>query len=161
MIQLIRIDDALLHGQVAVFWINSSGSNMILIADDKYASTPMLKMSLQVGKPKGIAMKILTVSDAIAYLNSEEGQKKKILLITSSVKDALSIAESISERPELNIGGIRNGEGKRRFSNRIHIDQAQADDLKKIIQLGFKGSLRETPMNDGILLEDVVKAFQK
>ena len=53
MIKLLRIDDRLIHGQVAVYWINATGADTIVIANDKHAPNAMLKMSLTVGKPAG------------------------------------------------------------------------------------------------------------
>ena len=54
MIKLLRIDDRLIHGQVAVYWINATGADTIVIANDKHATNAMLKMSLTVGKPAGV-----------------------------------------------------------------------------------------------------------
>lgn len=54
MIKLLRIDDRLIHGQVAVYWVNATGADTIVIANDKHATNAMLKMSLTVGKPAGL-----------------------------------------------------------------------------------------------------------
>ena len=40
MIKLLRIDDRLIHGQVAVYWVNATGADTIVIANDKHASNP-------------------------------------------------------------------------------------------------------------------------
>ena len=40
MIKLLRIDDRLIHGQVAVYWVNATGADTIVIANDKHLPTP-------------------------------------------------------------------------------------------------------------------------
>ena len=59
MIKLLRVDDRVLHGQVAFSWLSKTNAKCILVASDKYASNPMLKMSLNIGKPPGVDLKIL------------------------------------------------------------------------------------------------------
>ena len=81
MIKLLRIDDRLIHGQVAVYWVNATGADTIVIANDKHATNAMLKMSLTVGKPAGSKMEVLTVAKAVDYLNNAANAKRKILLI--------------------------------------------------------------------------------
>lgn len=59
MIALMRVDDRLLHGQVAFSWLSVIGAKAIVIANDQYASNPMLKMSLTIGKPPGVELLVL------------------------------------------------------------------------------------------------------
>ncbi len=61
MIQLLRVDDRLIHGQVAVYWVKAVNASTIVVASDKYAENSVLKMSLNVGKPAGVKMPILTI----------------------------------------------------------------------------------------------------
>lgn len=48
MIQLLRVDDRLIHGQVAVYWVKAVNASTIVVASDKYAENSVLKMSLNV-----------------------------------------------------------------------------------------------------------------
>ena len=41
-IVLARIDDRLIHGQVMTAWVQYTGGNEIVIADDKVANDPFL-----------------------------------------------------------------------------------------------------------------------
>ena len=91
MIKLLRIDDRLIHGQVAVYWVNATGADTIVIANDKHATNAMLKMSLTVGKPAGSKMEVLTVAKAVDYLNNAAHAKRKSLLICGSCEDAATL----------------------------------------------------------------------
>ena len=69
MIKLLRIDDRLIHGQVAVYMVKATAADTIVVASDQHATNSVLKMSLTVGKPAGVKMEVLTVEKAISYLN--------------------------------------------------------------------------------------------
>ena len=49
MIQLLRVDHRLLHGQVAVSWVQGLGSNCIFCVGDKVANDPVWKTTLKMG----------------------------------------------------------------------------------------------------------------
>ena len=59
MIKLIRIDDRLVHGQVATYYVNMTGADTILVANDKYATNAMLKNTLKIAKPVNCKMPAL------------------------------------------------------------------------------------------------------
>ncbi len=48
MISLVRIDDRLIHGQVAVVWTKHLGVNRILVANDQIVNNEVQKMSLRM-----------------------------------------------------------------------------------------------------------------
>lgn len=46
-----RIDDRLIHGQVATMWTNQLGATRIMVVDDKAANDDIMKMSLKMATP--------------------------------------------------------------------------------------------------------------
>ena len=54
MVELCRIDDRLLHGQVAVTWVGAVAPEAILIANDEAATNEMSKLALKMAKPAGV-----------------------------------------------------------------------------------------------------------
>ena len=51
MIQLLRVDHRLLHGQVVFSWCSQLNPNCILIANDAAATDDVRKAALRLGKP--------------------------------------------------------------------------------------------------------------
>lgn len=54
MINLIRIDERLLHGQVAYAWTRHLGINCILVANDQVVNNELSKISLNLAKPADV-----------------------------------------------------------------------------------------------------------
>ena len=64
-IVLGRIDYRLLHGIVATMWAPQSGAQRVMVIDDKTANDPIIKESMRLGKPAGMACSIITEETAI------------------------------------------------------------------------------------------------
>ena len=64
-INLVRIDDRLIHGQVATVWAKEANAERIIICSDEVAKDEIRKtLLLQVGPP---GVKVSVVSVAKAY----------------------------------------------------------------------------------------------
>ena len=53
-INVCRIDDRLIHGQIVTKWIKEANAKMIMVVDDKAASDNMLQTILKYAIPAGI-----------------------------------------------------------------------------------------------------------
>ena len=54
-ILLTRIDNRLVHGQVATQWNSTLGSNLILVANDDVATNTMRQNLMKMAAPAGVA----------------------------------------------------------------------------------------------------------
>src|ERR1700693_5803147 len=104
MIKLTRIDDRLLHGQVALTWTPALGVDCLLIANDKVAKDEFMKMTLGLAKPAVAKLLIKSLKDAATFLNDERSRNMKVLLIINSVNDAYEMAEMVTEINSINFG---------------------------------------------------------
>ena len=51
MIKWVRLDERMIHGQVATKWSQLLGVNRIIVADDQAASNEIIKKSLMMAAP--------------------------------------------------------------------------------------------------------------
>ena len=65
MIKITRVDERLVHGQVAFAWTNSLGADCILVVNDEAAADKIRATTLKLA-PAGIKFSIKSVADAIA-----------------------------------------------------------------------------------------------
>ena len=92
MIQLLRVDHRLLHGQVVFSWCGQLNPNCILIANDAAATDDVRKAALRLGKPNNAKLVIKTVDDSIAAINEGKTDKYSLMIVTGNVKDAVRLA---------------------------------------------------------------------
>ncbi len=156
MIKLTRIDDRLVHGQVAFTWVPSLGVNYLLVANDKVAGDEFLKMTMGIARPPSAKLLILTLASAITFLNDPKSAGLKILLLVSGIKDASDLAASVAEIKSINFGGIRMKDGARLISKAVAVSPEDEDIIGKMAGNGLELEIRQVPTDKKIMVKDAL-----
>jgi mannose/fructose/N-acetylgalactosamine-specific phosphotransferase system component IIB len=83
MICQLRIDDRLIHGQVAMAWTRELKIEVIIVINDEVANDEFKKLTLDLAKPMNTKLVILGVNDGIKLLNSGKTDKYRVLVIVT------------------------------------------------------------------------------
>jgi fructoselysine/glucoselysine PTS system EIIB component len=145
MIKLTRIDDRLVHGQVAFTWTPALGADCLIVANDKVAKDDFQKMTLGLAKPANARLLIKTVDETIAFLNEEKYRHLKILILINSVQDAHALANGVPEIKSINFGGIRVKEGAQSISKAIALTADDIVLIKELLGKGVELEIRQVP----------------
>ncbi|MBB6131761.1 PTS system mannose/fructose/N-acetylgalactosamine-transporter subunit IIB [Mucilaginibacter lappiensis] len=156
MIKLTRIDDRLVHGQVAMTWTPALGADCLLVANDKAATDEFLKMTLGLAKPAAAKLLIKTLADAITFLNDPRGQSIKILVLVNSVKDAATLAEGVNEIKSINFGGIRTKEGSRSIAKALAVTDDDLVVIRDLLAKGIELEVRQVPTDHKTPIETLI-----
>lgn len=138
MINMLRIDDRLIHGQVAVVWSKYLGVNRIIVANDDVVKDEMQMMALKMAVPSNIKVTIKDVDSAIKVLNDPRGEKLKIFVVVANPKDALRIQEQVTGLDFINVGNYGRVKQGKSMMQKKQIDKnvfADEEDLKYFQQL--------------------------
>ncbi|MDB4900933.1 MAG: mannose/fructose/sorbose transporter subunit [Mucilaginibacter sp.] len=158
MIKLTRIDDRLLHGQVAFTWIPALAASCLIIANDKVAKDEFMKLTLGLAKPVGTRLLIMSLKDAATFLNDEKKNNQSILLIINSVKDAYTLAVDVPQIRSVNFGGLRSKEGSKLISKAIAITEEDLLYIKKLTSKGIELEIRQVPTDSKQLVESLIES---
>ena len=145
MIKLVRIDDRLVHGQVAFTWVSALGIDCLVVANDQVAQDDFLKMTLGLAKPPSAKLLILTLQNAITWLNDPRGKNLKILVLVKSVKDAFALSNGVAEIESVNFGGIRTKEGAKLISKAIAVSEEDIEIIRQMAEKGLELEIRQVP----------------
>lgn len=145
MVELLRVDDRLLHGQVAYAWSKSLPLDLIVIANDKASQNPAQKNVFALAKPAGIKLVISTVAKTIDFLNSEKASAYSTLVLVDSVADARALAESVHGIAAVNLGGVREHEGAKRYTNAVCLDDRDLNDISALLESGIDVFAQQVP----------------
>lgn len=103
MITQIRVDDRLIHGQVAVVWTKELNAPLLVVANDEAAKNSVMQMTLKMAVPSGTKLLIRSVEDAIEVFNDPRGKDKRIFVIVNCVEDANKIAQNVQDIEAVNV----------------------------------------------------------
>ncbi|WP_102338239.1 PTS system mannose/fructose/N-acetylgalactosamine-transporter subunit IIB [Collinsella provencensis] len=151
MIVLARLDERLIHGQVAIKWSRLLNVDRIIVADDQAASSEIMQKSLMMAAPATVKVAIVPLERAIALCNDPRSEQLKILLVVSTPEALLRIAREIPGIPKLNIGNYgrvapkRNGRDRKAYAANLYADEEEAGILHEVVQLGIPCVLQTIP----------------
>lgn len=93
MIVQVRVDDRLIHGQVALVWSKELNTKHIIVANDAVVESDALRMTLQMATPAGQKLLVKTVDDAIRLAKDPRGKEMRIFALTNCMKDVLALVK--------------------------------------------------------------------
>ena len=93
MVIQIRVDDRLIHGQVALVWSKELNTPGIVVANDNAVTSDVLRMTLQMAVPAGKKLLVKSVKDSIDVFNNPKGKDMRMFALTNTVKDAYELVK--------------------------------------------------------------------
>lgn len=160
-ITALRVDDRLIHGQVAMTWTKQLAVQGIVVANDEAANDNTQKMALKMAVPGGIKSLIKPVDEAIRILNNPKASRMRILVLTRTVKDALKVRQSVGEIGFLNVGNTGRFDGidvseKLVLTPTIMLTKTEQQALKDLVALDPKTCMQQVPNDEQKLVKDVL-----
>jgi mannose/fructose/sorbose-specific phosphotransferase system IIB component len=143
-IQLIRIDDRLIHGQVVVGWSKALGIERLIVVNDAIAGNAMQKTLMEMAVPSGLKVSFLTVEEA-AVAQAQSADKARCLLLFSNPLDLLAYQKKGGRLFSVNVGGMHYGEGKRQVSKTVCVNEEEVKAFKELKALGIELEVRAVP----------------
>ena len=143
MINLVRVDYRLLHGQVVYSWLKNKPINHIIIADDKAATDSFAQMALKLAKPSNCKLDIVQIKDARQVY--EKAGNKNFMFIVKGVSELYQLLQFIPEINEVNYGGVPQREGTKQVSKTIFLTPEEIELTKAMIDDNIKIYVQQLP----------------
>ena len=91
-ILLTRIDNRLVHGQVATQWNSTLGSNLILVANDDVSTNTMRQNLMKMAAPTGVATRFFSLQKTIDVIG-KASPRQKIFIVAETPEDVLTLVK--------------------------------------------------------------------
>lgn len=161
MIKLLRVDDRLIHGQVAVSWTSFLGADTIVVANNKAITDQLMQMAFNMAKPPQAVLSIKSLDGAVAVLNNPKHAGRAIFIVVASLADAVYLAERCEELRSVCIGGIRKAAGKKMIECQVYMDDTDYNAMKQLRTMGKEVYLQAVPTGKKLSYEDIDKEYLK
>ncbi|MGB4985819.1 MAG: PTS N-acetylgalactosamine transporter subunit IIB [Erysipelotrichaceae bacterium] len=155
-ILLTRIDNRLIHGQVATQWCSTIGANLILVANDEVSTNEFRQGLMDMAAPSGVQTRYWSIEKTINTIQ-KASDAQKIFIVCENPTDVLRLVEGGVPITKLNIGNMHMAEGKRQVAGSVAVDDADVAAFKKIQELGVELEIRKVP---SMSAEDTTKLFK-
>ncbi|USK32109.1 PTS sugar transporter subunit IIB [Bacillus sp. F19] len=142
-IVFVRIDDRLIHGQVATTWVRNFDVEQIAVISDTLVNDPIQTSVIKMAAPVGVNAVLLTKKDFTeAY---KKGFKKRTMLILTNPHDVLSIVGEGVRISSLNVGGMKFTNGKRKITESVFVTEEDIEAFNRLVGHGIKIDLQMVP----------------
>ncbi len=155
-IVLTRIDNRLIHGQVATQWSGNIGANLLLVANEDVASNAMRQGLMDMAAPSYAQTRYWSIQKTIDTIH-KASDKQKIFLICENPQDVLKLVEGGVPIKKVNIGNMHMAAGKRQVAGSVAVDDNDVAAFKRLQELGVELEIRRVPQEGA---ENISKLFE-
>lgn len=131
-----RLDERLIHGQVATFWTRTLQADRIIIADDEILKDEIGMSALKAAVPSGVHLSILTVDNAAVRLNAGIYSGQRVFLIVNKTKTIQRLVEKGLKVKEVNIWNMGEKEGRKRVKKSVYCTSQELADIEAVEKAG-------------------------
>jgi len=156
-IRLVRIDDRLIHGQVATVWAKVTKVNRILVVSDEVAKDTLRKTLLKQASPPGVIVNVITIDKMISIFNDPKFNDFKSMLLFTSPRDVRRVVEGGIKLDTINIGGMSFSDGKKMITNAVAVNNEDIKDLQYLNEQGIKLEIRKVVADNKVYMMDLLK----
>ena len=87
---MARIDNRLLHGIIVTQWAPVSGATRVMVIDDKVAGDEVLKSTMRMARPAGMAVSIISEQTALKNFAAGKYDREKVFVFAWSSRASSS-----------------------------------------------------------------------
>ena len=131
-----RLDERLIHGQVATYWTRTLQADRIIIADDDVLKDEIGMSALKAAVPSGVHLSILTVENAAKRLNAGLYSGQRVFLIVNKTKTIRRLLDNGLKVKEVNIGNMGEKEGRKQIKKSVYWTSEEIADIENIEKTG-------------------------
>lgn len=131
----VRVDERLLHGQVAMVWTNTVKADRIAVVNDAVTKDEAQIAALTMAKPAGVKLSLLSKERALVRFKDGSYAGQNIFVIIKNIEDAAFLVENLGLK-EINIGNVAAKPGSRSIKKSVSLTE---DEIKIINDLENSG----------------------
>lgn len=156
IIGLARIDDRLIHGQVATRWTKETNVKRIIVVSDEVAADTVRKTLLTQVAPPGVTAHVVDVAKMIRVYNNPKYAGERVMLLFTNPTDVERVVEGGVNITSVNIGGIAFRQGKTQVNNAISVDEKDIEAFKKLNARGIELEARKVSTDQKLKMMDLI-----
>lgn len=146
----VRMDERLIHGQVAGIWAPSLHTQRIIVINDEAAADTLQKSSLRMAAPTSMRLSVLPVESAAKNIRSGKYGKQRLFLVFKNPTDVLRYLKAGGKLTHANVGNMSYKEGSKDITKSIKVLDEEIDVFESIAAMDINVTAQLVP-NDPVI----------
>jgi PTS system mannose-specific IIB component/fructoselysine and glucoselysine-specific PTS system IIB component len=157
-VELYRIDDRLIHGQVVVGWGQPLRIGFIALIDDDVAGSEWEQELYRMGVPPDMEVYFATVDEACTALAGWRADPRPGIVLTGDIATMVRLIEACPEIKAVNLGGIHHREGRTIRLRYVYLSPDEEAALEGLAKRGVVITAQDVPSARPMPLPDVLES---
>ncbi|MGL4561740.1 MAG: PTS system mannose/fructose/N-acetylgalactosamine-transporter subunit IIB [Brevinema sp.] len=145
-INLVRIDNRLIHGQVATSWIQHTKANLVLVANDDVSNNTMRQDLMSTIVPSHIQVRFFSLQKTADIIHKASASQHIFIVVDNPI-DALWLKKNGVPIEYINIGNMHGGGDKKPIAKAAFASNEEIEALKELINLGVTIEFQQLPVD--------------
>lgn len=146
----VRIDERLIHGQVAAFWTNKLSVGRLIVVNNDVIKNEVQKMALKMATPVGVKLSIISVETAAKNLIARKYEGQRVMLIFKNPKTLYELLEKGVKLEEINVGNMSTKVGTKQVKKSVSVTSEDVEYFNKIDKMGVNITAQMVPTEEKI-----------
>ena len=155
-LELVRVDDRLIHGQVVVAWGRELKPDLVVLANDEVAENDWEQELYRMGVPEGMEVKFTTVDDAAGGVEAWANGSCKTIILVSDVDSLRRLCDCAPSIRKVNLGGVHHEGDRRQHLPYLFLSDAEVRQLRSLATRGIEITAQDLPNTAPIALTDLL-----
>ena len=155
-IDLHRIDDRLIHGQVVVGWGQPLDIKFIVLVDDEVAASEWEQELYRMGVPPDMEVYFESVESAAERYAQFQADGRNGILLTGDIKTMARLSTAVGGIKSVNLGGIHHRAGRTQCLRYVFLTPDEEQSLRALAASGAEITAQDVPAARPLPLDDVL-----
>lgn len=154
-VELFRIDDRLIHGQVVVGWGQTLGIAFIVLVDDEVRGSDWEQELYRMGVPPQVSVVFASVDEAAVQLPAWQAEERRGIVLTGDVDTMARLTVATHGAVHaVNVGGVHYREGRKERLRYVYLNDDEAATLRRIGAGGAEVTAQDVPTGTRVPLAE-------
>ena len=153
----IRVDDRLIHGQVAAVWSLITQATRIMVIDDEVVKDAVNKGALQMACPQRCKLSILSVERAAINLNTDKYDADRLFIVVKGPKTLKDLYDAGFKFDTVNVGNMGGKTNTTMVKKAVSVSENDIENFKYLAANGVKVTAQMVPTDEVL---DLISLFK-
>jgi mannose/fructose/N-acetylgalactosamine-specific phosphotransferase system component IIB len=156
-VQLFRIDDRLIHGQVVLGWAKTLQSERIILCDNEVSQSEWEKELYSTCVPDYLQAIICNVNETTSLLKNNIHESDKSIVLVKEPRVVMDIVNKGYIPGKINLGGLHFSNHRKKYLSYIYLNEEEIKQLHWLLDKGIHIYCQDVPTGKALDLMDIIE----
>lgn len=153
----IRIDDRLIHGQVATAWSKAVAAERIMVVDNAVVKDTINKEALKLACPQQCKLSILTAQRAAENILAGNYDAEKLFIIVKNPRTLCEMYDFGFRFDKVNVGNMGGQANTRMLAKAVSVNDVDVASFKELLEHGVTITSQMVPADDVLDFGEIIR----